>query len=419
MDSDEALMAVKDGHKVLVASAAAQPQVLLEALRRRLRALQGISLFHMLPMLPEVPYLADDVAGKVCFQTCYPGSAVRACVNEGTGEFVPAFLSEYTDMTSRFGPDVALLQVSPPDKHGFCSLGVTVLQLKRAIEHASVVIAQINHKMPRTHGESFVHVSEITHFVEAEMEVAELPRPVIGETEKAIGSYIAGLIRDKDCLQLGIGAIPDAVLGFLTDKRGLGIYSEMFSDGVMELYEAGVIDNKHKNIHKGKMIATFVMGTRKFYDFIDDNPSILMLPSDVCNDPCNIGQNDRLISINSSVSVDLMGQAASDCIGTRQYSGVGGQVDFIRGAQRSKDGVSILAFPATAGKEGALSRIVAQHAAGTPITTTRNEIDYVVTEYGVARLKYKTLRERANELIAISHPDFRAELRDALKKFNW
>lgn len=417
-DADTALEAVRSGDKILIAPVAAQPKSTLEALARRLEQIDGITAFQMLPLI-SVPYLADKIKDKVRFVTCYSGPGVRDHINNDAGEYVPVFLQNYSDLAFHYNPDVVLAQVSPPDNHGFCSLGVSVLQMKSAIQNAKIVIAEVNEQMPRVHGDTFLHVSEFSHFVECNHPVVELPRPFIGETEEAIGRQIAELIPDGACLQLGIGAIPDAVLRFLKDKRGLGIHSEMFSDGVMELYQEGVIDNKSKTLHKDKMISTFLMGTRKLYDFIDDNPCVQLYPAEYCNCPTVIGQNKNLISVNSSVSVDFMGQAASESIGTRQFSGTGGQVDFIRGAALSQGGRSILAFPSTAGKDSEHSRIVPQLALGTPVTTSRNDIDYVVTEYGVARLKYKSMRERALELINIAHPAFRPELEESLKKLGW
>jgi 4-hydroxybutyrate CoA-transferase len=342
-------------------------------------------------------------------------------VDQDAGEYVPVFLKDWPEMYGPvYQPDVVLTHVSPPDRHGYCNMGISIIYMESAVRFGKKIIAEVNENMPRIHGDGFVHVSKIDYFVENTFPVKEVPRPQISKVEEAIGSHVAELINDGDCLQMGIGAIPDAVLQFLKNKRGLGIHSEMFSDGVMDLVLEGVIDNRRKTLHPGKMISTFVMGTRAFYDFVDDNPSVLLVPAEYSNDPGIIGKNANMVSINSSISVDLMGQAASESIGTKQFSGTGGQVDFIRGAALSPGGRAILAFPSTAGKPDKLqSRIVPQLSLGTPVSTSRNDIDYVVTEYGIAQLKYKSMRERARELIAVAHPDFRAGLTESLKKMKW
>jgi 4-hydroxybutyrate CoA-transferase len=293
--------------------------------------------------------------------------------------------------------------------HGFCSLGVSVDYTKAAVEGARLAIAQVNARMPRTMGESFVHVSRFACLVEHDDPLIELPPPRIGEAESAIGRYCASLVRDGDTLQLGIGAIPDAVLGFLRDKKDLGIHSEMISDGVIDLVESGVVTNARKTLHRGKIIVAFLMGTKRLYDFVNDNPMVEMHPVDYVNDPTVIMKNDNIVSINSCVQVDLMGQVVSETVGATQISAVGGQVDFVRGATMSKGGRSIIAMPATAAK-GSISRIVSMLDDGSAVTTSRNDVDYIVTEFGVARLKGMTLRQRARALIAIAHPDFKKGL---------
>lgn len=269
-------------------------------------------------------------------------------------------------------------------------------------------------------GDGYVHVSKFDYIVESVEPLIEIPKPTFTEVEATIGQYIGGMINDGDCIQTGIGSLPDAVLATLTNKNDLGVHSETFSDGVMDLYKAGVITGKKKTIMPERIVGTFILGSRKFYDFVDDNPAIALMRSDFTNDPWIIGQHDNLVSINSALAVDLMGQVAAESVGTYQYSGTGGQVDFVRGARLSKGGRSIIAFPSTGTSNGqVVSRIVAQLPMGTPITTTRNDVDYIVTEYGVARMRFKTLRERANELIGIAHPDFRAELKKDLQRLNW
>lgn len=420
VDAETALKSVQSGYRVMIPFAAGQPKSTLDALGERTKELDSITVAQLVTITTDLPYLKPEIRDKVKFITSFVGAVTRDVVASGKGEFVPVFLNEFPKMYSEiYQPNVALIQVSPPDKYGYCSLGVAVDQIKKSAEYAEIVIAEVNDQMPRTHGDSFLHVSEITYFVEYSHPVLEIPRPKITDVERAIGENVASLINDGDCLQLGIGGIPDAVLQFLKDKRGLGVHTEMFSDGVVELVEGGAIDNKNKTLHKGKIISTFLMGSRKLYDFVDDNPMVWMLPCDYVNDPSVIARNDNMISVNSSVEIDFMGQAASESIGTKQYSGVGGQVDFIRGALASRGGKAIIALPSTAGRKNPVSRIVPHLQSGTPVTTSRNEIDYVVTEYGIASLKYKSLRQRAEQLIAIAHPDFRPELRSELKKLNW
>ena len=325
-------------------------------------------------------------------------------------DFTPVYFSEIPGLLREdLRPNVTLLQCSPPDAHGYVSLGVSVDYTKPAAEASDLVIAQVNQNMPRTLGDSFLHVTQIGCLGEADTPVIELAPPKIGDVERAIGENVASLVRDGDTLQLGIGAIPDAVLLFLKEKNDLGIHTEMFSDGVVELVEAGVITNKAKTLHRGQSVATFLMGTRRLYDYVNNNPAVAMYPVDYVNDPYVIGQNDNLVSINSCVQVDIMGQVVSTSAGLRQISGVGGQVDFVRGANLSKGGRAIMAMPSTTGK-GKISKIVPFLDQGSAVTTTRNEVNYVITEYGIAKLKGKSLRQRAEALIRIAHPDFRDEL---------
>jgi 4-hydroxybutyrate CoA-transferase len=308
-----------------------------------------------------------------------------------------------------------MLQCSPPDEHGYVSLGVSVDYTKGAAENSQLVIAQVNKNMPRTLGDSFLHVTKIGCLVEIDAPIIELAPPKITDVERAIGENVAKLIRDGDTLQLGIGAIPDAVLLFLKEKNDLGIHTEMFSDGVVELVEAGVITNKAKTLHRGQSVATFLMGTRRLYDYVDNNPAVAMYPVDYVNDPYVIAKNDNLVSINSCVQIDIMGQVVSTSAGLRQISGVGGQIDFVRGANMSKGGRAIMAMPSTTGK-GKISKIVPFLDQGSAVTTSRNDVNYVVTEFGVAQLRGKSLRKRAEALIEIAHPDFREELRAEFRR---
>jgi 4-hydroxybutyrate CoA-transferase len=305
--------------------------------------------------------------------------------------------------------DVALIHVSPPDEHGFCSLGIGVDTTKAASEMARSVVAQVNPRMPRTMGDSFIHVNKIDFFVEVEAPLLELPKVTMSDLHKEIGRHAAGLINDGATLQMGIGGIPDAVLFYLKEKRNLGIHTEMFSDGVVELVENGIITNDRKTLHQGKSVVTFVLGSEKLYQFINDNPLFEFRPTEYANDPFVISQNDNMVAINSAIQVDLTGQVVADSIGDVIYSGLGGQVDFIRGASRSKGGKPIIALPATA-KDNTLSRIVPKLDAGAGVVTSRGDVHYIVTEYGVAYLHGKNLTERARALIAIAHPDFRVEL---------
>jgi acetyl-CoA hydrolase len=314
--------------------------------------------------------------------------------------------------------EVALIQISPPDEHGFCSYGVGVECTKAAAEEATTVVALVNRRMPRSLGDAFIHVSRLTHVVEIDRPVFELPQVTeVGDVARAIGRSVAGLVEDGSTLQMGIGEIPDAVLLFLKEKHHLGIHTEMFSDGVVELFESGVITNEAKTLHKGKIIASFVLGSKKTFDFLDNNPFVEFHPSDYVNDPFVIAQNDKMVAINSALSVDITGQVCADSIGRAMYSGFGGQVDFIRGAARSKGGRPIIALPSTA-KDGKVSRIVDTLAEGSGVVTGRGDVHYVVTEHGVASLHGKSLRERAQELIRIAHPRFRDELAVAARRRN-
>jgi acyl-CoA hydrolase len=314
--------------------------------------------------------------------------------------------------------DVALVQVSPPDRHGNCSLGVSVDIVRAAVDTAKVVVAEVNPRMPRTHGDAFIRFDRITHVVQVDHPIPELVPEPIGEVERAIGAHVASLIRDGDTLQTGIGGIPNAVLVALRHHRDLGIHTEMFSDGVVDLVERGVVTGAQKSIHRGKLVTSFVMGTKRLYDFVDDNPLIEMLPSDYVNDPFVIARHRKMVAINSALAVDLTGQVCADSIGSKFYSGVGGQVDFIRGAARAPEGRAILALPSTA-KSGTVSRIAVELAAGSGVTTTRNDVQYVVTENGIASLHGKTVRERVRALAAIAHPRFRDDLLAGARERRW
>jgi 4-hydroxybutyrate CoA-transferase len=311
--------------------------------------------------------------------------------------------------------DVALITVSPPDKVGFVSLGISVDYTMQAAQSAKTVIAAVNPSMPRVGGNSALHVKDIDLFVPAGDPLIELTPPKLGAVEKALGGHIAGLIKDGDCLQLGIGAIPDAVLSYLTEKNDLGIHSEMISDGVMNLVNSGVVTCRKKTFRPGKIVITFAMGTSTFYEWLNDNTMIEAYPVDFVNDPARIALNDNMVSINSALAVDVLGQVAATALGSMQYSGVGGQLDFVRGTSRAKGGRSVIALPSTASK-GTQSRIVAQFQAGQPVTTTRYDVHYIATEFGVADLRGKNLRQRCEALVEIAHPDFRDQIREDCRK---
>lgn len=411
VSSIEAVKHIKSGDRVVIGHACSEPTELVNTMVENKNQYKNVEIVHMVAM-GKSQYTDPEMADHFRHNALFVGGSTRKAVNENRADYTPSFFYEIPRLfNEKYLPvDVALIQVSSPDKHGYCSYGLSNDYTKSATEAAKLVIAQVNDKMPRTLGDNFIHISQIDYIVEKSEELIELPPPKIGEVEKAIGENCASLIDDGSTLQLGIGAIPDAVLLFLKDKKDLGIHSEMFSDGVVDLYEAGVITNSKKTIHKGKMVVTFMMGTKRLYDFIDNNPVVELYPVDYVNNPIVIGQNYKMISINSCIEVDLMGQISSESIGLNQFSGTGGQVDYVRGASMAKDGKSIIAIPSTA-RRGKTSRIVPFLAEGSAVTTSRNDVHYVVTEYGIADLRGKTLRDRARALIEIAHPDFRNDLK--------
>lgn len=413
---EEAVKVIKSGNRVYVHPGCAVPEVLVDAMCARYKQLEDVEVIHLLTV-GDCAYSHPEMEGHFRHNALFIGKNVRKAVNDGRADFTPIFLSEVCHLfTKNYLPlDVTLIQVSPPDKHGFCSFGVGVDCSKCAAELGKVVIAQVNQQMPRTLGDSFIHVDKIRHFVEVNVPLKELPQvsneitPKEANVFQRIGKNIADLIEDGSTLQLGIGAIPDAVLRYLHDKNDLGLHTEMFSDGVVKLVEEGVITNERKSLHVGKIVASFVLGTRPLFDFIDNDPVIEFHPSIYVNDPYVIAKNDKMVAINSAIEIDLTGQVCADSIGTDFFSGFGGQLDFIRGASRSRRGKPIIALPSTA-KNGQLSRIVPMLSPGAGVTTTRGDVHYVVTEFGVANLFGKTVRQRAQELIEIAHPDFRSEL---------
>ena len=405
----EAVSLVRSGDRVYIHTAAAAPVPLVEALAARAPELTNVETISLHTEGPA-PYLAPEMAGIFRHKALFMGPNARAAVAAGNADFLPCFLSEIpTFFRQDLLPlDVAMVQVSPPDAHGFCTLGVSVDASKAAVECARKVIALVNPNMPRTHGDGFVHVSRFAAMVQGDDPIHEHEPPAIGELERAIGAHVASLIDDGATLQMGIGAIPDAVLAALGDHRRLGIHTEMFSDGMIPLVERGVVTGEAKRVHPGKVVGTFAMGTRRLYDFIDDNPQVVMLDVAYVNDPAVIRRNPKVTAINSAIEVDLTGQVCADSIGTRMYSGVGGQMDFIRGASLSPGGKPIIALPASTTRGE--TRIVPMLKPGAGVVTTRAHVHYVVTEHGIAELYGKTLAERARALIAVAHPEDRDDL---------
>jgi 4-hydroxybutyrate CoA-transferase len=409
MSAETALKQVKSGDRVVVGHACGEPPTLVDALVARAPELKGVEIVHMVAMGPA-KYAQPGMEGSFRHNSLFVGATTRKAISEGRALHTPCFFSEIPRLFSwRILPvDVTLMQVTPPDAEGFCSLGVSVDYTLASSRSDHVTIAQMNKFMPRTLGAK-IHLNEIDCIVEKDEPIIELKPPTIGDLEKAIGENVAKLIEDGSTLQLGIGAIPDAVLLFLKEKKDLGIHSEMFSDGIVALAEEGVVTNKKKTINTGKFVATFLMGTRRLYDFVDGNPDVEMHPVSYTNDPAVIGQHEKMVSINSALQVDFMGQVNAEMIGHNQFSGVGGQVDFVRGASRSKGGKSIIALPATAAK-GTVSRIACELDRGSAVSTSRNDVHFIVTEYGAANLRGKSIHERAKALIAIAHPNFRESL---------
>jgi acetyl-CoA hydrolase len=391
---------------VFIGSGAGEPQSLVRALAAR-ENLDDAEIVHIMT-LGVAPYAEPAFDHRFRHNAFFIGPNTREAVNEGRADYTPVFLSEIPRLfrDGRVVVDVALIQVSAPDEHGYCSYGVSTDIVKAAAESAKVVIAEVNATAPRALGDCFIHVRDIDALVPCDDPILEAPQGGESELALAIGKHIADLVEDGATLQLGIGQIPDAVLHYLRDRRDLGIHSEMFSDGVLPLIESGVITNARKTLHRGKMVASFVLGSRALYDFIDNNPMVEFQPTEYVNDPFVIAQNERMTSINSALEIDLTGQVCADSLGPLFYSGIGGQVDFIRGASRARGGKAIIALPSTA-DDGTVSRIVPTLKPGAGVVTSRGDVHYVVTEYGVAYLHGKSIRERAAALIQIAHPRFR------------
>ena len=407
---EEAMSLIKSRDSVYLHAGAATPQIFVDAFSKRVMDLEDVTVSHILT-LGDAKYVTPEMEGHVRLNSLFTGTNVRESVNAGRADWTPIFLSEIPGLfkNGHIPVDVALIHVSPPDSHGFCSFGVSTDTTIAACKVAKIIVAMVNRQMPRVHGDNFIHASKLDFIVEADEPLFQAAKVELSERHMIIGKYIASLIEDGSTLQMGIGAIPDATLFYLKEKRNLGIHTEMFSDGVVELVESGVINGEEKTLHPGKVVSSIVMGSQHVYDFIHENPFMEFHPTDYVNDPYIIAQNNKMVAINSSIEIDLTGQVCSDSMGRTNFSGIGGQVDFMRGASRSIGGVPIIAMPSTA-KKGTQSRIVLDLKAGAAVTTSRGDVHYIVTEFGIAHLHGKTLRERAKALISIAHPDFREEL---------
>lgn len=407
--AEEAIKLIHDDDKVVSGFACGEPLHIVRALAEHYKEYNNVEIISMLTLV-ESPWSTDEFKGHIKLNTLFASKSTRAAVNSGNSEFTTSHFYEIPEIIKNYiCPRVSIVMVSPPDEHGYVSFGTTVDYTKGTTDYCEVVIAQVNKHMPRTFGNSIKHVRDFTCFVEHDEPLPEVIGGEISDVEMEIGRYCASLINDGDCLQLGIGGIPNAVCLQLTDKKDLGLHSELVGDGVVPLLESGVINNKRKVVNNGRTVLGAAFGSKILCDYINNNPSVEMHPIDYVNNPIEIAKNDNMVSINSCLQVDLLGQVVSDTIGLSQFSAVGGQVDFVRGATMSKGGRSIIAMPSTA-RNSTVSRIVPIITEGSAVTTPRNDVNYVVTEYGIAQLKGKTLKERTKELIRIAHPKFRPGL---------
>lgn len=413
----EIIRYIQSGQQVFIHGGAATPTKLIEGLVEQADHLRDVELMHLHTM-GDAPYAAARFSKSFRVTNFFVGANLRDRIGHDRVDYLPCFLSEIPALfkSGRFTLDVALIHISPPDAHGFCSLGTSVDIARAAVDNAKLVLAQVNQQMPRTHGDSFIHLDQISHYIEVDEPLPESPPPPVKNQDKIIGQYIVDLIEDGSTLQTGIGSIPDAVLASLKNHRHLGIHTEMWSDGTLELIKCGAVDNSRKVIHPGKTVSGFIIGTKAVYDFIHDNPSVVQLDIGYVNNPFNIARNPKVVAINSAVEIDLTGQVCADSIGSRIISGVGGQMDFIRGASLSRNGKPIIALPSRT-RHGQ-SRIVPVLNTGAGVVTTRAHIHYVVTEYGVADLYGKTLQKRAKELIRIAHPEDRENLEKSWHQLN-
>lgn len=419
--ADEAVKIIKSNDKIIVQPGCAAPLELINAMVRRKDELNNVEIFHIL-VVGDIPYTKPGMEKHFKHKAFFIGANSRTAINEGRAEYIPIFLSEVTMLFKRgvIQADVAMIHVSPPDEHGFCSYGIDVGNIKTPAEKAKCVIAQVNKHMPRSLGNSFIHVNKIDFIVAIDEPLKELPQvdpdatPEVIKIYDQIGKNVAEMIEDGSTLQMGIGAIPDAVLKYLHNKNDLGVHTEMFSDGLIDLVEEGVVNGEKKTLHPGKIIAGFVLGTKRSYNFIDNNPVFEFHPQEYVNDPFLISKNNKMVAINSAIEIDLTGQVCADSIGTKFFSGIGGQVDFVRGAAHSEGGKPIIALP-SATKDLKFSKIVPMLKPGAGVVTSRGDVHYVVTEYGIAYLFGKSIQERVRALIEISHPDFRKELTEFAK----
>lgn len=416
VSAEEAVKVIKSGDNMVIQPGCAAPLELIRAMVERKDELEDVTIYHIL-IVGDLPYTKPGMEKHFKHKAFFIGGNTRKAIHEGRAEFIPIFLSEVTLLFKRdiIKSNVALIHVSPPDDHGFCSFGIDVGNIKTPTEKSEIVIAQVNPMMPRGLGNSFIHINKIDYIVEHNEALMELPQvdPNASKEEldvyDKIGGYVAEMIEDGSTLQMGIGAIPDSVMKYLVNSKDLGVHTEMFSDGMIELVELGIINGEKKTLHPGKIIAGFVLGTKRAYDFLDNNPIFEFHPQEYVNDPFTISKNNKMVAINSAIEVDLTGQVCSDSIGTKFYSGIGGQVDFIRGAAHSEGGKPIIALPTTT-KNNTISRIVPTLKPGAGVVTSRGDVHYVVSEYGIAHLFGKSVKERSRALISIAHPDFRDEL---------
>ncbi len=409
VSAEEAVSVIKSGSRVFIHSVAAAPRRLIEAMAARAPELRVVEIVS-LHTEGDAPYAEPEMAKSFRVNALFVGANVRRAVEEGRADYLPVFLSEVPSLfRSGILPlDVALIHVSPPDRHGFCSLGVSVDVSRAAVQTARTVIAQVNPRMPRTHGDGLIHVDQIDAMVEVDEPIPTIPQPAVSEQERAIGRHCAELVDDGSTLQIGIGAIPQATLAALGDHHRLGVHTEMISDGIVDLVEKGVVTGEAKRVHPGKIVGGFALGSKRLYDFLDDNPLVAMLDMAYVNDTAVIRRNPKVTAINSAIEVDITGQVCADSIGDRQYSGIGGQMDFIRGAALSEGGKPIIALPSVTGTGE--SRIVSMLKPAAGVVTTRAHVHFVVTEHGIADLFGKNLRQRAAALIAIAHPAHRDAL---------
>lgn len=422
VSAEDAVKIIKSGDNIIVQPGCAVPLKLIDAMVERKDELFDVNIYHML-VVGDLPYTKPGMEKHFKHKAFFMGKNTRTAINEGRAEFIPIFLSEVHLLfkKGKIKSDIALIHVSQPDEHGFCSFGVDVGNIKTPAELSKTVIAQVNTNMPRSLGDSFIHINKIDYIVENNEPIRELPQVDPNSSSEilkiydTIGEKIAGLIEDGSTLQMGIGAIPDSMMKYLMQKNDLGIHTEMFSDGLVDLVEMGVVNGEKKSLHPGKIIVGFVLGTKKTYNFIDNNPVVEFHRQEYVNDPFIIAKNNKMIAVNSAIEIDLTGQVCADSIGTKLFSGIGGQVDFVRGAARSEEGKPIIALPSIT-KDGKISRIVPMLNPGAGVVTSRGDVHYVVTEYGIAYLFGKSIRERARALIEITHPKFRDELTQFAKE---